>query len=122
MEVQAITKYVRMSASKARDMARAIQGRPVGEALAITQMSRRKAAFQIGKTLKSAIANAENNAKLSADALYVKEALIEDGPQMKRWQPRARGMAGPILKRTSHVRITLSDEKKAGRRAKRGRG
>ena len=122
MEVKAITRYVRMSPSKARDVARAIQGRPVAEALAITQMSRRKAAFQIGKTLKSAIANAENNAKLTADTLYVKEALVEEGPRIKRWWPRARGMASPILKRTSHIRITLSDEKKAGRRAKRGRG
>ena len=56
--------------------------------------------------------NAENNAGLAAEKLYVKEAVIEEGPVMKRWWPRARGMVSPIRKRTSHIRITLSDEGK----------
>lgn len=111
MEVRAITKYVRMSPSKARDLARAIQGLPVPKALTVSSASRRKAAFHIRKTLKSAIANAENNADLSAENLYVKEAVIEDGPRLKRWWPRARGMVSPIKRRMSHIRITLSDEK-----------
>ncbi|NCC49701.1 MAG: 50S ribosomal protein L22 [Spartobacteria bacterium] len=115
MEVRAITKYVRMSPSKARDVARAIQGRPVPVALSITQASQRKAAFQIGKTLKSAIANAENNAGLSADDLIVKEAVVDEGPRMRRYWPRARGMVSPIEKKFSHIRIILS-EKKAGRK------
>lgn len=121
MDVQAITRYVRMSPSKAQDLARAIQGRPVSEALALTQLSRRKAAVWIGKTLRSAIANAEKNAKLSADKLFVKQAWIEDGPRLKRWWPRARGMASPILRRMSHIRIVLSDEPppRQRRRAKR---
>ena len=111
MEVKAITKYVRISPSKARDMARAIQGLPVLEALKLTQFSERKAAFQIRKTLKSAIANAENNNNLSADTLTVREAVIEEGPTLKRWWPRARGMVSPIKKRTSHIKITLTDGK-----------
>jgi large subunit ribosomal protein L22 len=111
MEVQAVTKYVRISPSKARDLARAIQGLSVPEALKIATFSERKGAFQIAKTLKSAIANAENNAQLSADALYVREAVVETGPHIKRWWPRARGMVSPVLKRTSHIKITLTDEK-----------
>ncbi len=69
MEVRAITKYVRISPSKARDLARVIQGKSVVEALDITRHTTRKAAVQLGKTLKSAIANAENNASLSAEDL-----------------------------------------------------
>jgi large subunit ribosomal protein L22 len=104
-----------MSPSKAQDLARAIQGRSVAEALRITEFSERKAAFQIGKTLKSAIANAENNASLSADNLFVRLAVVEKGPHMKRFWPRARGSASPILKKTSHVRIVLTDKRPAGK-------
>lgn len=114
MEVIAVNKFVRMSPSKARDLARAIQGKTVADALKITEFSERKAGLQIGKTLKSAIANAENNASLSADNLVVKMAVVEDGPRLKRFWPRARGSASPILKRTSHVRIVLTDGKAAG--------
>ena len=110
MEVKAVTKYVRMSPLKGRDFARAIQGKPVAQALAMTQFSERKAAALIGKTLKSAMANAENNAGLDVDDLVVKEAVLEDGPIMRRYWCGARGMAKKIAKRTCHVRIVLSDE------------
>lgn len=115
MQVEAVTKHVRMSPSKARDLARAIQGQPVAEALRITEFNARKGALFLGKTLKSAIANAENNAGLSADDLIVEKAVVEQGPSMKRWWPRARGSASPILKRTSHIRIVLTDKKPAGK-------
>ena len=110
MEVHAISRRVRMSPSKARDFARAIQGKPVDEALRMTAMSERKAAFQIGKTLKSAIANAENNADLDVDDLVVKQAVIDEGPRMKRYWPRARGMVRHIVKKTYHIKIVLTDE------------
>ena len=112
MDVKAVTKYVRMPASKAHDLARAIQGLPVDEALKIVSFSERKAAFQIAKTLKSAIANAVNNFELSADDLVVREAKIDGGPGLRRYWPRSRGMARPIIRRTSHVRIVLTDGKK----------
>jgi large subunit ribosomal protein L22 len=96
---------------KARDFARAIQGRPVGEALRMTALSERKAALEIGKTLKSAIANAENNEDLDVDSLWVKEAVVDEGPRMKRYWPRARGMVRHIVKKTSHIKIVLTDEK-----------
>ena len=113
MDVTAITKYARISPRKARNLAVAIQGLPVPEALKITEFSERKGAFLIGKTLKSAVANAENNSKLSADDLWIKLAVVEPGPSLKRYWPRARGSASPILKRTSHIRITLTDGKEA---------
>jgi large subunit ribosomal protein L22 len=109
MEIKAETRYARLAPRKARDLARAVQGLAVPEALQRVQFSERKAAALLLKTLKSAIANAENNAKLSADDLRVKEAVIEEGPAMKRFWPRARGMVSRIRRRTSHVRITLTD-------------
>ena len=111
MDVKATTKYVRISPFKARDLAHRVQGMPVGEALKITDLSERKAAFLIGKTLRSAIANAQNNAGLSVDELVVKEAVVNEGPRLKRYWPRARGSVSPIIKRTSHIQIVLTDGK-----------
>lgn len=109
MEVTAKTRYVRISPEKARDVARLISGKTVAEALRLTSLSPRKAAFLIGKTLKSAVANAENNHELSAEALVVKKAAVDKGPVLRRYWPRSRGMASPILKRTSHITIVLGD-------------
>jgi large subunit ribosomal protein L22 len=110
MEVRSIYKTARVSPKKARDVAREIQGLPVSEALDALTFTPRKAAFLIGKTLKSAIANAENNHDLAADNLVVKEANVSSGPSFRRFKPRARGSASAILKRTSHIAIILSDE------------
>ncbi|MBX7158063.1 MAG: 50S ribosomal protein L22 [Verrucomicrobiae bacterium] len=110
MEVRAITKYVKISPFKAREVTREIQGLPASAALDILKFSPKKAARLVDKTLKSAIANAENNADLRAASLFVKEAVIGEGPTMKRFQPKARGSAGPIRKRTSHIRIILTDD------------
>lgn len=110
MQIQSTTKYARISAFKAREVAREIQGLPVAAALDIVAFSPKKAAALIAKTLKSAIANAENNNNLRADKLVVKEARIGEGPTAKRFQPKARGSAGPILKRSSHIRIVVTDE------------
>ena len=110
MQIHSTTKYARISAFKAREVAREIQGLPVATALDIVAFSPKKAAALIAKTLKSAVANAENNANLRADTLVVKEATIGEGPTAKRFQPKARGSAGPILKRSSHIRIVVTDE------------
>lgn len=110
MQVISTYKYARISAFKAREVTREIQGLPVSSALDIVAFSPKKAAVLIEKTLKSAIANAENNNDVRADKLVVKEATIGEGPTFKRFQPKARGSAGPILKRTSHIRIVLTDE------------
>ena len=110
MEVHSTYKNAKISAFKARDVAREIQGLPVSTALDILTFTPRKAAFLIGKTLKSAVANAENNHELVADQMVVKEATVGEGPTLRRFKARARGSAGPIRKRTSHIRIVLSDE------------
>ena len=110
MEITATTKYIKMSPTKARDLANEIKGLPVSDALFITEFNARKAAIQIGKTLKSALANAEHNPGLSADQLIVKNAIVNGGPMMKRYRPRARGSASPIQKKTSHITIVLSDQ------------
>lgn len=110
MEVKSTYKYARISPKKARDVARAIQGMPVSAALDALAYTPRKAAHFIGKTLKSAVANAENNHELIADDLTVKEATVGDGPTFKRFKPRARGSAGAIRKRTTHLYIVLTDE------------
>src|SRR5215210_2338298 len=110
MEVRSTYRYAKISPFKAREVTREIQGLPVSAALDIVAFSPKKAAGLIAKTLKSAVANAENNANLRVEGLVVREAVVGEGPTFKRFQPRARGSAGPIRKRTSHIRIVLTDE------------
>ena len=112
MEARAISKFLRISPFKARQVVRLIQGKPAPEALAMLELIPRKAARMAHKTLTSAIANAENAERggTSAEALIVKEAVVGEGPTMKRFKTKARGMAGRIRKRTSHIRIVVSDE------------
>ena len=110
MEVFAITKNIPMSAQKMREVVRQIQGMPALEAQAVLAVVPRKGARVVAKTLKSAIANAENNNKLKAESLVIKEAVAGTATSMKRFTPKARGSAGPIIKRTSHIKIVLSDE------------
>jgi large subunit ribosomal protein L22 len=110
MEVRSITKNVRMSAQKMREVVRQIQGLPALQAQAVLAHVPRKSARLVAKTLKSAIANAENNNKLKPEDLTVREAVAQTAFTLKRFMPKARGSAGPILKRSCHIRIVLSDE------------
>src|SRR5579864_6371028 len=99
MQVQAITRNVNMSAQKMREVVRQIQGLPALHAQAVLAIVPRKGARVVAKTLKSAIANAENNNKLRPESLRIKEAVAGAATTLKRFQPKARGSAGPILKR-----------------------
>jgi large subunit ribosomal protein L22 len=121
MEVRSIYKYARISPFKVREVTREIQGLPVSAALDVLAFTPKKAAFLINKTLKSAIANAENNANLKADGLIVKEAVVGEGPTFKRMKTRARGSGSQVLKRTSHIRIVLTDEKSEKKQATSGK-
>ncbi len=112
MQVHAITKNVRMSAQKMREVVRQIQGLPAVQAQAVLQVVPRKGARVVAKTLKSAIANAENNNKANIEQLVIKEAVAQTATTLKRFTPKARGSAGPILKRNCHVKIVLTDESK----------
>ncbi|MCP5516768.1 MAG: 50S ribosomal protein L22 [Verrucomicrobiales bacterium] len=110
MEVKAILRNARMSPQKVREVTRQISGLPAEGALATLAFVPRKSARLVAKTLKSAIANAENNNQLKPETLRVKEATVGPGQTLKRFTPKARGSAGPILKRSCHIRIVLSDE------------
>ena len=110
MEILSVYRGARISAFKARELTREIQGLPASAALDLVAFSTKKAALIVGKTLKSAIANAENNNSLRVDTLVIKEATVGEGPTMKRIKSRARGSASPIRKRTAHVRIVLTDD------------
>jgi large subunit ribosomal protein L22 len=112
MEARAIQRTVRQSARKMRLVIDQIRGRAVPEAYAILRFSKKLAAKQVHKVLKSAVANAEQraqreNAALDVDALRVKYAVVNEGPTLKRFTPAAMGRATPILKRTSHVEINV---------------
>lgn len=120
MEVRSIYRGARISAFKAREVTREIQGMPASAALDIVAFSPKKAAVLVSKTLRSAIANAENNADLRVEKLVVKEATVGEGPTMRRFKSRARGSSSTIRKRTSHIRIILSDEVEIMQRAPKG--
>jgi large subunit ribosomal protein L22 len=116
MEVRAITRNVRMSAQKVREVVRQIQGMNALQAQAVLAVVPRKSARLVAKTLKSALANAEDlkankdqYAGLRVETLLVKEAVAGTASTFKRMTPKARGSSGPILKRNCHIRIILSD-------------
>jgi large subunit ribosomal protein L22 len=102
-------KNVRMSAQKMREVVRQIQGMPASQAVAVLAVTPRKGARLVAKTLKSAIANAENNNNMDPATLRVKEAVAGTATSFKRMIPKARGSAGPIVKRNCHIKIVLSD-------------
>jgi large subunit ribosomal protein L22 len=113
-EAHAIMRGTRQSPYKMRLVIDQIRGKDVNEALALLTFSKKHAAKQIQKTLKSAVANAEqaartSNEALDVDALYVKRAVINEGPKLKRFMPAAQGRATPIQKRTSHVEIVVAE-------------
>jgi len=103
----AILRGFRESPRKVRVVADMIRGRPVADALAILRMQRRKAAAMLSKVLGSAIANAAENDKADADKLVVTQVAIDCGPVQKRWLARSMGRANRIIKRTSHVKVTV---------------
>ncbi len=113
MEVRSVHKYARISSQKARQVTRAITGMPVSQALSVLDFTPKKAAQLVGKVLRSAIANAENNHELDSEELVVRSALATPGPTLKRIMPRARGSAGGIKKRMSHITVILGPGKEA---------
>jgi large subunit ribosomal protein L22 len=132
MRTQAVARFVRVSPRKAQLVLREIQGKPVGEALALLQYIPRAAARLVEKTLRSAIANAEHNHQVrNLDDLRILKAVADGGPRMKRVQPRAMGRAFFIRHRTSHLTVVLTDEAaersrggttRAGQRRRRAAG
>ena len=119
MENETITaksKYIRQSPYKLRLVLNLIRGLPVSEALDILKFTKRKASDEITKVIQSAMANAENNFGLNSNDLYISKAIADEGPTLKRFRPRARGRAGRINKRTSHLIIELASTGCMGKR------
>jgi len=110
MQAVAKHRYARISAQKGRLVADQIRGMQVEEALNVLSFSKKKGAVLIKKVLDSAIANAENNEGADIDELSVKTICIDEGPTMKRIRARAKGRASRILKRSSHITVTVADD------------
>jgi large subunit ribosomal protein L22 len=112
MSTSAKLRYARISPQKTRLVADLIRGKRVDKALDILSFSNKKSAFVIKKVLESAIANAEHNDGADIDELRVSRIYIDQGPTLKRLRPRARGRADRLLKPTSHITITVSEQGK----------
>lgn len=108
---KATAKTVRIAPRKVRLVVDLIRGKNVGEAISILKFTPNGASTAVEKVLKSAIANAEHNYDLDIESLVVSEAYANEGPTMKRFRPRAKGSAAPILKRTSHITVVVSEKK-----------
>ncbi|MEX2324738.1 MAG: 50S ribosomal protein L22 [Nitriliruptoraceae bacterium] len=106
--VKATAKYVRISPTKVRQILRLIVGQRVDDARRILQFADKRAAAPVLKVLDSAVANAENNDGLDPDELMVVNAFADEGPTLKRYQPRALGRAYRIRKRTSHITVVVA--------------
>ncbi|MCQ2560443.1 MAG: 50S ribosomal protein L22 [Clostridia bacterium] len=109
MEAKALAKYVRMSPTKIAPVADLVRGKNLQEALTILKFTPGKASEFIEKVVQSAAANAENNFDMDPSKLYVAEICVNQGPTMKRWRAGAQGRAGMILKRSSHIGVTLKE-------------
>jgi len=110
MQATAKLSHARISAQKCRLVADQIRGLPVERALQVLTFSQKKAAHMVRKVLESAIANAEHNEGADVDELKVSVVCVDEGPTVKRWHARAKGRANHILKRTSHITITVAEQ------------
>ncbi len=111
MNATAIAKTIRLSAQKGRLVADQVRGLNVAKALELLNFSDKKAALPIRKVLESAIANAEHNEGADVDDLRIESICVDEGPTLKRWRARAKGRGAKILKRTSHIKVTVGDSK-----------
>jgi len=110
MQASAKLSQAHISAQKCRLVADQIRGLPVERALEVLTFSKKKAAHLVRKVLESAIANAEHNEGADVDELKIAQICVDEGPTMKRWSARAKGRANQILKRTSHIQITVAEQ------------
>ena len=112
MEVYAHARNVRIAPRKVRLVVDSVRGMAVGRAMMQLQVMPQKAAREVFKTVKSAVANAENNYGLDPDDLIVSRIWANEAPVMKRWRPRAHGRVSPLLSRSSHITVVV-DEKRS---------
>jgi large subunit ribosomal protein L22 len=110
MEAKAVAKYIKMSPIKLKPVTDLVRGKDLQEALTILKFTPGKGAELVEKVVKSAAANAENNLDLDPEDLYVAEIYANQGPTMKRWRAGSQGRASIILKRSSHIGVTLREK------------
>jgi large subunit ribosomal protein L22 len=109
MEVRAVAKYVRISPQKVRKLIDVVKGKPVEEGLNLIKFMPQKAATIVEKTIRSAVANADQVPDLDVDSLVIQNITADQGPTLKRFKARARGRGTRILKRTSHITVILTE-------------
>ncbi|HIA27056.1 MAG TPA: 50S ribosomal protein L22 [Planctomycetes bacterium] len=119
-EYKASHKFARVTARKARYVMDLVRNKPVEGALETLRFTHRRASPLIAKVIKSAMHNAIQESGSEPENLVIERAYVDEGPTMKRWRPRARGSAFPILKRTSHLNIVLTDRGEVASTAKKG--
>ena len=110
MEVKAVAKYVRISPPKVRKVARTVKGKPVEDGLSALGFMPQRSAKVLGKIIRSAVANADQKPDIEVDSLSIANIVVNQGPSLKRFRPRAMGRATRIKKRTSHITVILSEE------------
>jgi len=110
MQVSAILRHARISPQKCRLVADMVRGQPVGQALAVLAYTPKKGAKIVRKVLESAIANAEHNLEADIDTLSISRIEVDEAPVAKRFHARAKGRGNRIVKRLSHIRVTVADK------------
>ena len=110
MEVKAVSKYLRISPQKVRKLVGAIKGEPVEKGLEKLTLMPQKAAALVEKTVRSAVANADQNPDIDVDALVIQNITADEGPTLKRFKARARGRGSRIFKRTTHITVILAEQ------------
>ncbi|MCU0604074.1 MAG: 50S ribosomal protein L22 [Desulfobacterales bacterium] len=113
MEAKAVSRYARISSLKVMKVSGAVKGKPVENALAILKFMPQKAAKQLEKLIRSAVANADRTPDVDVDRLVVRTITADDGPMLKRWGTKARGRGTRILKPTCHITVVLSEKTSA---------
>lgn len=109
MKVRAEAKYERISPQKVRKLVGIIKGKPVEKGLEMLKVMPQKAAGVVGKVVRSAVANADQNPDIDVDSLVIESVLADQGPTLKRFRARARGRGARILKRTTHITVILAE-------------
>ncbi len=110
MEIRAKARFVRISPQKIRLIMGQVRGKKVEEALNLLSFAPQRGARILKKLLDSAVANAQQNADMDVDSLYIAKVYADEGPTLKRWRPRAQGRATRIRKRTSHLTVILGEK------------
>ncbi|HOV80698.1 MAG TPA: 50S ribosomal protein L22 [Bacillota bacterium] len=110
MEAKAVSRFIKLSPRKVRQVVDLIRGKKVDEALAILRYTPKRASSAVTKVVKSAAANAENNLQMNRDELFIKRCYVDQGPTLKRYQPRAMGRADILRRRTSHITVVVAEK------------